>query len=406
MYLKTVITYGIMGEVMDKLLIVDDDYLVREGLRVTIDWQSIGLEVVGTAENGAIGLEKARELKPDLIIADVRMPIMDGLQMAKTLFDEKADLAVIAYSGYKDFENARRALDSGVAGFLLKPIESEELLKRVGEVMQKLHEKRRDNRMLGQFISSLPIVRQQQFKILLTDGDNGKAAAEQLALLGVCLPQAGTLIYVCSDNPYIKSFIGKAEEVLSEFVNASEVFPDMAVILTSAPLDFVREELNKLLDRSLKETEARLPVAAAAYDGDIGGAFAKAAELSKNTLFTVINSVITENKNAHLKKVVRDALKIIERDYNKKISVKSVAETLYTSESHLMHEFKAQVGKTFNECLTDFRILKAQELLLKGEMRIGEVAYAVGYNDVKYFGQVFRDYLGCTPSEWLEKKRQ
>ncbi|MDE7439365.1 MAG: response regulator [Clostridia bacterium] len=391
---------------MDKLLIVDDDYLVREGLRVAIDWQSIGLEVAGTAENGAIGLEKARELKPDLIIADVRMPVMDGLQMAKTLFDEKADLAIIAYSGYKDFENARRALDSGVAGFLLKPIESDELLKRVSEVMQKLHEKRANNRMIGQFISSLPIVRQQQFEILLKDEAKSNSAAEQLALLGVCLPKAGTLIYIYTDNPYVKTFINKAEEVLSAHCNASEVFSDRAVILTSAELGFVREEITKLLDSSLKETDARFSVAAASFDGDIPAAYSKAKELGKNTLFTVINAVVTENKNGHLKKVVRDALQIIERDYNKKLSVKSVADMLYTSESHLMHEFKAQVGKTFNECLTDFRILKAQEMLLKGDMRIGEVAYAVGYNDVKYFGQVFRDYLGCTPSEWLDKKRQ
>lgn len=391
---------------MDKLLIVDDDYLVREGLQVTIDWQSIGLEVVGTAENGAVGLEKARALKPDLIIADVRMPVMDGLQMAKTLFEEKADLAIIAYSGYKDFENARRALDSGVAGFLLKPIESEELLKRVSEVMQKLHEKRRDNRMLGQFISSLPIVRQQQFEILLTDAEKSKSAAEQLALLGVCLPKAGTLLYVYTDNSYIKTFIRNAEEVLSAYVNASEVFSDRAVLLTSADVGYAREEITKLLDRSLNETDARFSVAASPFDGNVPEAYLKAKDLSKNTLFTVINAVITESKDVHLKKVVRDALQIIERDYSKKLSVKSVADMLYTSESHLMHEFKAQLGKTFNECLTDFRILKAQELLLKGDMRIGEVAYAVGYNDVKYFGQVFRDYLGCTPSEWLENKRK
>lgn len=391
---------------MDKLLIVDDDYLVREGLQVAIDWNSIGLEVIGTAENGAIGLEKARSLKPDLIIADVRMPIMDGLQMAKTLFDEKADLAVIAYSGYKDFENARRALDSGVAGFLLKPIESEELLKRVGEVMQKLHEMRKNRRMIGQFMSSLPIVRQQQFEILLTDGERSASASEQLALLGVCLPQAGTLIYVYTDNPYIKTFIGKAEEALSAYDNASEIFSDRAVIITSADVNFVRERITKLLDGSLKDTDARFPVAATAFDGNIPEAYAKAKDLSKNTLFSVINSVVTENESVHLKKVVRDALRIIERDYGKKLSVKSVAEILYTSESHLMHEFKGQLGKTFNECLTDFRMLKAQELLMKGDMRIGEIAYAVGYNDVKYFGQVFKDYLGCTPSEWLEKKGQ
>lgn len=71
-----------------------------------------------------------------------------------------------------------------------------------------------------------------------------------------------------------------------------------------------------------------------------------------------------------------------------------------------MHEFKSQLGKTFNEVLTEYRMQKAQELLIKGDMRVGEVAYAVGYNDVKYFSQVFRDYLGCTPSEFSEQRRQ
>ena len=179
---------------MDKLLIVDDDYLVREGLRMAIDWQSVGVEVVGTAENGGEGLEKARELCPDLIIADVRMPGIDGLQMAKTLFDEGADLAVIVYSGYKDFENARRALDSGVAGFLLKPIEEGELLTRVKEVLARLHEKRKESAMLGQFITNIPLVKKQQFELLLKDGEGEEAAGEQLRLLGSCPPAAGTVI--------------------------------------------------------------------------------------------------------------------------------------------------------------------------------------------------------------------
>ena len=390
---------------MDKLLIVDDDYLVREGLRVAIDWQSVGIEVAAVAENGEKGLEMARSLRPDLIIADVRMPVMDGLQMAKTLFEEGADLAVIVYSGYKDFENARRALDSGVAGFLLKPIESEELLRRVSEVMAKLHEKRRDSRMLGQFISSLPIVRREQFEKLLS-GEEGFAAAEQLALLGVELPKEGTLIYVYTNDPYISVFLANAQKELSGYTSACEVFPDRAVMLTSAPCSVVRREIEKLLDAALKDTDTRFPVAATAFNGDICGAYRTAKELSKNTIYTAINCVVTESENGRLKKVVRDALSIIERDYAKKLSVKTVAEMLFTSESHLMHEFKAELGKTFNECLTEYRMLKAQELLLLGDLRIGEIAYAVGYNDVKYFGQVFKDFLGCTASEWLEKKMQ
>ncbi len=391
---------------MNKLLIADDEYLVREGLCSTVDWQSVDCEVIATAENGAIGLEKARELKPDLIIADVRMPVMDGLEMAKTLFDEKADLAIIVYSGYKDFENARRALDSGVAGFLLKPIESEALLSKVKDVLKSLNDKRHNDKMLGHVISSLPMVRKQQFGIFLTDKEKQSAAAEQLQLLGVCLPLAGTVIYVRSDNPKLKTFIGSVESSLSTYECASEVFEGYAVVLCSADENTVRERITKLLDKSLKVSDARFTVAVSAFNGNVNTAYQKAKQLSENTLFTAINAVITEAGSGHFKKIVRDALNIIERDYYKKISIKTVADALYSSESHIMHEFKSQIGKTFNECLTDYRMLKAQELLLKGELRISEVAYAVGYGDVRYFGQIFKEYYGCTPSEFLDKRGQ
>lgn len=390
---------------MDKLLIVDDEYLVREGLKTTVDWQMLGLEVVGTCENGQIGLEMARKLKPDLIIVDVRMPVLDGLQMAEKLFEEKADLAIIAYSGYKDFENARKALHIGVAGFLCKPIQSEELISKVKSVMKNLHDKRRNNSILSQFISNLPIVRRKQFELLISDFSKQEEAKEQLSNIGVTISDSGTLIYIKSSDSYIETFINDVKTSLSTYVNGWEIMPDETVFFTSSDLGFVKEEIQKILDKSLSLTDSRFCVVLVNYNNDYKQAYDKAVELSKNTLFNLINCVITENDNGHLKKIVRDALQIIQTDYNKRISIKKVAEALYTSESHFMHVFKDQVGKTFNECLTDFRMLKAQELLLKGGLRIGEVAYEVGYSDVKYFGQVFRDYTGYTPSEWLELRR-
>ena len=179
-----------------------------------------------------------------------------------------------------------------------------------------------------------------------------------------------------------------------------------AVIITSAAQDEAAGRINSLLASSLKISDARFTVSACAFSGSVGAAYRKAQSLNENSVFAAVNTVITEAGNASIKKLVRDALAVIERDYNKKISVRSVAYELYTSESHLMHEFKSQLGKTFNEVLTEYRMQKAQELLIKGDMRVGEVAYAVGYNDVKYFSQVFRDYLGCTPSEFSEQRRQ
>ncbi len=391
---------------MYKLLIVDDDYLVREGLGTTIDWASVDVCVAGTAENGRQGLKKARALKPDLIIADVRMPVMDGLQMAKKLLDEHADLAVIVYSGYKDFESARRALNSGVAGFLLKPIEEKELLKCVKDVLAKLNAKRRQSQMLNQFVSNLPLVRRQQFERLLRGGEDEGAATEQLGKLGVTLPAEGTVVCIKgSDNDELSVFLKKAEEVLAGYDCAGEELDGKAVIITSAPQEEAAEKLNGLLKESIKHTEARFIVAASPLNGSVSAAFAEAEKLCAGSVFAAVNTVITEAGNAAVKKIVRDAIAIIERDYAKKLSVRAVAHALYTSESHLMHEFKANLGKTFNEILTEYRMKKACEMLIKSDMRVWEVAYAVGYSDAKYFSQVFRNYYNCTPSEFYEKHR-
>ena len=84
------------------------------------------------------------------------------------------------------------------------------------------------------------------------------------------------------------------------------------------------------------------------------------------------------------------------------MTVSIVADELYVSESYLMHLFKDTLGMTFNECLTNYRIMMAKRLLLKGSYRINEIANLVGYNDVKYFGQVFKKIVGCTPSDFIK----
>ncbi len=100
---------------------------------------------------------------------------------------------------------------------------------------------------------------------------------------------------------------------------------------------------------------------------------------------------------------ISDVLEYIYGHYAEKLTVKSVAEKLYVSESHLMHEMKEELGTTFNECLKQFRIQRAKTLLKQGGMRVSEVASAVGFTDVRYFGQVFKESTGLTPSEYSDE---
>ena len=126
---------------MYKVLIVDDEPIVREGLEFIIDWQDFGFTIVDKAENGRMGLEKINALDPDLVITDVRMPGIDGIEMIRKVRKEGIKTRFIILSGYSDFTYAKDALSLNVVSYLLKPIEEAELIEELLKIKEDLKEK-------------------------------------------------------------------------------------------------------------------------------------------------------------------------------------------------------------------------------------------------------------------------
>ena len=123
---------------MIRVLMVDDEPLVRHGVVAGMDWAALGCEVVGEAQSGEEGLELARKLKPDLIITDIRMPKMDGITMMNTLREEGCAARCIVLTAHSDFEYARGALLFGADDYLLKPFRDQELTHAVARVCRKM----------------------------------------------------------------------------------------------------------------------------------------------------------------------------------------------------------------------------------------------------------------------------
>ncbi len=127
---------------MLKIIIVDDEYLFREALKVSIDFEGLGLEIVGEAKNGkeAIGLVESQ--KPDIALVDINMPIIDGLEFAKYINSKEIDTKIIIISGYDQFDYAKEAIHLGVQSYLLKPINEEELTNELKELMRSIEVER------------------------------------------------------------------------------------------------------------------------------------------------------------------------------------------------------------------------------------------------------------------------
>jgi YesN/AraC family two-component response regulator len=112
---------------MYKLLIVDDEEIIRNGLAAAVDWQAAGFEVAATAGNGAEALECLRQCAMDVVLTDIRMPIMDGLELSANIKARYPRIKTILLSAYGEFEYAVKAIESSVFGYLLKSDDEEEL---------------------------------------------------------------------------------------------------------------------------------------------------------------------------------------------------------------------------------------------------------------------------------------
>ncbi|MDQ6417852.1 response regulator [Paenibacillus sp. LHD-117] len=130
---------------MYTVIIVDDEKFVRKGLIKMLDWESSGFQVIDEAEDGEDALILLREKKPDLVLTDIRMPVLDGLELIHAAFEEKMETEFIIISGYNDFRYARQAMRYGVLDYVLKPVDQAEI-KQALEKIFVLGRWRRNNR--------------------------------------------------------------------------------------------------------------------------------------------------------------------------------------------------------------------------------------------------------------------
>ncbi|MBM7568218.1 response regulator transcription factor [Paenibacillus sacheonensis] len=161
---------------MYALLIVDDEKWVRKGLRLTIDWEAEGIEVLGEARDGEEALRMIEERTPDFIISDIKMPRMDGLALLEAVKARRLPTKMIMISGYSDFSYAQKALKCGVVDYVLKPIEETQILGVIRKCVDELKQEQDNHRHLEQITGcmreSLPLARQRFLEDLLL-GENG-----------------------------------------------------------------------------------------------------------------------------------------------------------------------------------------------------------------------------------------
>ena len=150
---------------MFKVLLVDDEILTREAISKNIPWEDQGFYLIGAAENGQDAIKYIEKERPDLIITDICMPYMDGLELASYVYQKHPNTKVVILSGYDEFEYARHALEYRVKEYIVKPVTSLELKEVLKRVKNSLEEDARQRahieRIQAEYQKNIPVLRER-----------------------------------------------------------------------------------------------------------------------------------------------------------------------------------------------------------------------------------------------------
>lgn len=150
---------------MYSVFLVDDEPIVLEGIRTKIDWESSGFTFAGEATDGEIALSMIHELKPDILITDIKMPFMDGLQLASTIKKTQPWIKIIILSGHDEFDYAKKAISIGIEDYILKPFTSEEIITALNKAAKQIDKERKQlsdiSRMKEELKSSEKLIQKE-----------------------------------------------------------------------------------------------------------------------------------------------------------------------------------------------------------------------------------------------------
>ncbi|WP_242952251.1 response regulator transcription factor [Butyrivibrio sp. YAB3001] len=159
---------------MIKVFLVEDEFVVREGIKNNINWSAHGYDFCGEASDGEIAYSMIQKLKPDIVITDIKMPFMDGLSLSRLIKAEFPWIEIILLTGYEDFQYAREAIRIGVSCYLSKPISGDNLLKEIDALAVKIEEKKQEREATRRYEEEmkerLELDKQEFFRSLLRGG--------------------------------------------------------------------------------------------------------------------------------------------------------------------------------------------------------------------------------------------
>ena len=343
---------------MINVVIVDDDINVINGLKNVFKWEELGANLVMTCKNGKEVIDYMQENNVDLVISDIKMPVMNGIELCKHISVQYPNTSMVIISAYADFEYARETMKYGVEDYILKPINMTKI-KSLSEIITKIAKSKDARLKLNAIIHNIDFERNVKNALSVSDSD----ILKEIIQLDDFYFKAGHQI--------IKEYYWKMIDILRGFIKetGSEFYEDEEIIKQFGQLN----DMQTLRDFTMRTYEEFLDFRS----------FEK--QTSKKTLFEQIRLYIDNNFN------------------DTQLNVNSIAERFNVNPSYLSSMFKNHSSVSLTNYIIDKRIKKAKELLEETNQTVQKITELVGYEDVNYFNRVFKNNVKMTPTEYRKK---
>jgi len=348
---------------MIKVFLVEDEYVIREGIKKNIDWQAHGYEFCGEAGDGELAFPMIQETRPDIVITDIRMPFMDGLALSKLIKKEFPETEIIILSGYEEFEDA--------------------LIKEIDLVAASIEERKQKQRIRERYFKQTMDRESEKDNLNIQELDYKQFEKSRIQEFLKC---------GCREEvPY---FIDEMFEKLDHSAVKSRIFRQYIVM----DAYFCVAEFVESIGLSREEVE---PL-------DVASDALSSIEVSKEYIIRIIQKAIDERDQVSgnkYKDLMDDVKAYIEEHYvEDDLTLNQLAAHVNFSPNHFSTIFSQQTGQPFIKYLTDFRMNKAKELLRCTGKKSSEIGLEVGYKDPHYFSALFRKTQGMTPTQYREGK--
>jgi len=353
---------------MYKVMIVDDEPNIRNGLRYLIDWVKYDFTICSVAKNGKDALEKMKLNYPDLIITDIKMPGLNGLGLIKYIRQSLHDknMSFIILSGYDDFDYAKEAIKYNVSSYLLKPVDEEELINILQVLKKELSRENLFeffyNRRVEEFSEKFNEIK--QFDLLIDAIQSNQKLLMDRIVKDIFDNFDRVNLHPRLIKIYLDNFLIKLSKIIADIGGS--------------------------IDRIIKNYRL--------FESDIANL--NMAQLNSSLLeFSKECGLYIEELKQSCG-VINKVKQYIKENYSKNIKLKEIAKIYYINSAYLGQLFKKETGLNFSHYLNDIRIENAKRLLKRTDLHIYQIADKVGYKNSDYFIIKFKDSEGCTPMEY------